>query len=62
MDEEKARIALVMAANAWEELRVMYAGQDYERRTTGEIGSQHRDKFEAFLDTLVDAAMTALGS
>lgn len=62
MDERAVREALILASNIGEELQRMYHEQDAERKTKGEIGSQHRDRFENCIDNLVDAAMTALGS
>jgi hypothetical protein len=48
------------AARAWEHLQQMYDGQDQERRESGEIGSVHRDNFEAWIEALVDDAKSMI--
>lgn len=48
------------ASHGWERLQEYYDGADKERRETGEVGSQHRDRFEAWLDCLVEDAKAAL--
>ncbi len=48
------------AAQAWERLQQMYDGQDRERKESGEVGSAHRDKFEAWLEALVENAKSVL--
>jgi hypothetical protein len=59
-ERERCREALALAADVNNALAKMYDGQDAERKESGEIGSQHRDRFEAFLDSVVDAARDAL--
>lgn len=54
------RTVVEEATKGWEHLKEWYDGADKERSESGEIGSQHRDGFETWLDTLVEDAKEAL--
>ena len=60
MTNEKLAAVAKQAAQGWKELQKMYDGQDREHKEHGEIGSHHRDAFEAWLDDLVQNAEDAL--
>src|SRR5690348_6910721 len=57
---EQIIAVLRLAAEGNKRLQDWYDGADKERAETGEVGSIHRDNFEAYLDGLVYDAEEAL--
>ncbi len=56
------RNVVEQAAQAWDQLQLMYARQDAERKRTQECGSWPRDAFESWVDDLVQNAKEALNA
>lgn len=66
MTQEKTTPTLpgvaAQAAQAWDQLQLMYGRQDAEHKRKGFCGSWPRDAFESWIDDLVQNAKEALNA